>query len=192
MVAHYARADDGSPGVIRIGQLAERVVVALPRLCILRSSGKPGGSVRGYSVELNSIDERVLIDRPGVRGALAQCLAVGFAGSSDVLRGDRCEWDKLDGIDLDLAGADPVAATLLDPWLLPKSNGERDVTGEDVVAQLTAELHARHASDVSDRARGIRIATNQPIGSDRGHHPNQLEGPYGSVRPQGPPAARVD
>jgi hypothetical protein len=25
MVAHYARADDGSPGVIRIGQLAERV-----------------------------------------------------------------------------------------------------------------------------------------------------------------------
>jgi hypothetical protein len=35
MVAHYARADDGSPGVIRIGQLAERVVVALPRPCIL-------------------------------------------------------------------------------------------------------------------------------------------------------------
>jgi hypothetical protein len=30
MVAHHARADDGSPGVIRIGQLAERVVVALP------------------------------------------------------------------------------------------------------------------------------------------------------------------
>jgi len=32
MVAHYARADDGPPGVIRIGQLAERVVGALPRL----------------------------------------------------------------------------------------------------------------------------------------------------------------
>jgi hypothetical protein len=30
VVAHYARASDGSPGVIRIGQLAERVVVALP------------------------------------------------------------------------------------------------------------------------------------------------------------------
>ena len=28
VVAHYARANDGSPGVIRIGQLAERVVVA--------------------------------------------------------------------------------------------------------------------------------------------------------------------
>jgi hypothetical protein len=30
VVAHYARTGDGSPGVIRIGQLAERVVEALP------------------------------------------------------------------------------------------------------------------------------------------------------------------
>jgi hypothetical protein len=30
MVAHYAHADDGSPGVIRIGRLDDRVVVALP------------------------------------------------------------------------------------------------------------------------------------------------------------------
>jgi hypothetical protein len=30
VVAHYARAGDGSPGVILIGQLAERVVVAPP------------------------------------------------------------------------------------------------------------------------------------------------------------------
>lgn len=30
MVAHYTRADDGSPVVIELGQLAERVVVALP------------------------------------------------------------------------------------------------------------------------------------------------------------------
>jgi hypothetical protein len=30
VVAHYAPASDRSPGVIRIGQLAERVVVALP------------------------------------------------------------------------------------------------------------------------------------------------------------------
>ena len=36
VVAHYARAGDGSLGVIRLGQLAERVVVALPRLRILR------------------------------------------------------------------------------------------------------------------------------------------------------------
>ena len=30
VVAHYARAGDESPGVNGIGQLAERVVVALP------------------------------------------------------------------------------------------------------------------------------------------------------------------
>jgi hypothetical protein len=30
VIAHYARADGGSPGVIPIGQLAERVVGALP------------------------------------------------------------------------------------------------------------------------------------------------------------------
>ena len=40
-----------------------------------------------HRVQFNSIDERVLIDRPGVRGALAQRLAVGLAGSSDVLSG---------------------------------------------------------------------------------------------------------
>jgi hypothetical protein len=31
----------------------------------------------------------------------------GLAGSSDVLSGDCRERDKLDGVDLDLAGADP-------------------------------------------------------------------------------------
>jgi hypothetical protein len=45
MVAHYARAGDESPGVIRIGQLAERVVVALPRLSILRTHGTTPAAV---------------------------------------------------------------------------------------------------------------------------------------------------
>jgi hypothetical protein len=97
-------------------------------------------------VELNPIDKRLLVDRPGVRGALAQRLAVGLAGSSDILPGDRRERDKLDGVDLDLAGADPVAAALLDPWPLPQSDRERDIPGQDVVAQLAAELHTRDAS----------------------------------------------
>ena len=43
MVAHYARADDGSPGVIRIGQLAERVMVALPRLASYELQNDPRG-----------------------------------------------------------------------------------------------------------------------------------------------------
>jgi hypothetical protein len=70
-------------------------------------------------VELNSIDKRVVVDWAGVRGTLAQRLAVGLAGSSNVRCGDGRERDKLDRIDLDLAGADPLAAALLDPWLLP-------------------------------------------------------------------------
>jgi hypothetical protein len=60
-------------------------------------------------VEFNSIDKRGLIDRPGVRSAPAQYLAVGLAGSSDVLSGDGRERDKLDGVDFDLAGTDRVA-----------------------------------------------------------------------------------
>ncbi len=105
----------------------------------------PGSITGAHRVELDSVNERVLVDRPGVRGALAQRLAVGLAGSSDVLRGDSRERDKLNGVDLNLTGADPVAAALLDPWPLPQSNRERDVSGQDVVAQLTAEIHTRNA-----------------------------------------------
>ena len=59
-------------------------------------------------MELDPVDEGVLVDRPGVRGALAQGLAVGLAGLPDVCLGDRRERDKLDCVDLDQAGADPV------------------------------------------------------------------------------------
>ena len=81
-----------------------------------------------------------------MRGALAKRLTVGLAGLSDLFARDRRERDKLDGVDLDLTGPDPVAAALLDPWLLPQSDRERDVSGQDVVAQLAAELHVRDAN----------------------------------------------
>jgi hypothetical protein len=97
-------------------------------------------------MELDPVDEGVLVDRPGVRGALAQSLAVGLAGLPDVCLGDRRERDKLDGVDLDQAGADPVAAALLDLWPLPQPNRQRDVAGQDVIAQLAAELHGPDAS----------------------------------------------
>ena len=97
-------------------------------------------------MEFDSINERVLINRPGVRGALAQRFSVALAGSSDVRLGDRRERDKLDGVDFDLTEADPVAATLLDPRPRPKSDRERDASRQDVVAQLAAELHTREAS----------------------------------------------
>jgi len=108
-------------------------------------------------VKLNAINERVLLNRPGVRGAPAERLAVGLAGSSDVLPGDRCEWDKFDGVDLDLTGADPLAAALLDLRPLPQSHRERDVPGQDVVAQLAAELHAGTVSGDVPRNAGADL-----------------------------------
>jgi len=53
-----------------------------------------------------------LADRAGVRRAHAQGLTVGLARSPDVRLGDRGERNKLDGIDLDHAEADPLAAAL--------------------------------------------------------------------------------
>src|SRR5262245_29779578 len=103
-------------------------------------------------MELDAVDERVLVDRPRVRGALAQGLAVGLARAPDVVLGDGRERDELDGVDLDQAGADPVAAALLDLRPLPQANRQRDVAGQDVMAQLAAELHTADASS-SRRAR---------------------------------------
>ena len=97
-------------------------------------------------MELDSVHERVLVDRTGVRSAPAQRLAVGLAGPSDVRRGDRREWEQLAGVDLDLTKADPVTAALLNPLPPPESDRERDIPRQDVVAQLTAELHALDAS----------------------------------------------
>ena len=94
-------------------------------------------------MQLDPVDERLLADRPRVRGAPAQALAVELAGAPDVRLGDRGERDQLDGIDLDQTGPDPVAATLLDLRPLPEPDRHRDLAGQDVVAQLAAELHFR-------------------------------------------------
>src|SRR5215203_403445 len=82
-----------------------------------------------YRVELDPVDEGVLVDWPGVRGSAAQGLAVGLAGLPDVRVADRRERDELDGVDLDQAGADAVAAALLDLWPLPQPNRHRDNAG---------------------------------------------------------------
>ncbi len=81
-----------------------------------------------------------------MRGALAKRLTVGLAGPSDLFAGDCRERDEIDGVDLALTGPDPLAAALLDPWPLPQPDRERDVSGQDVVAQLAAELHMRDAN----------------------------------------------
>ena len=109
-----------------------------------------------HRMELDPVHERVLVDRPRVRGAVAQGLAVGLAGAPDVLLGDRRERNELDGVDLDLTEPDPVAAALLDLWPLPQPDRQRDVAAQDVVAQLAAELHAPDASVRSAAGAGRR------------------------------------
>jgi pimeloyl-ACP methyl ester carboxylesterase len=116
-------------------------------------------------VKLNTKDESVLVDRTGVRGAPAQRLAVGLAGSSDVLSRNCGERDKLDGVDFDLTEPDPVTAALLDPWPLPQPDRERDVSGQDVIAQLPAEFHNRRVcSDAPDGAIRRRMCGAQTTG----------------------------
>ena len=56
----------------------------------------------------------------------------GLAGAPDVLFSDRPKRDKLDGVDLDETGADPVAAALLDLRPLPQPDRQRDVAGDPV------------------------------------------------------------
>jgi hypothetical protein len=99
-----------------------------------------------HGVELDPVDERVLVDRARVRGAVAQRLAVGLAGPPDIRLGDRREWDQLDGVYLDQARADPVAAALLDLKPLPQPDRQRDLAGQDRIAQLATELHGPDAS----------------------------------------------
>jgi hypothetical protein len=97
-------------------------------------------------VEFDSVNERVLVYGSSVRGALAQCLTVELAGTSDIVLGDSREWDELDGIDLDLTLTDPITAALPHLRPGPQPDRERDVSSQDVIAQLAAELHTMNAS----------------------------------------------
>jgi hypothetical protein len=85
-------------------------------------------------VELDPVNERVIVDWPGVGGAAAQCLAVRLTGAADIRVGDRREGHKLDGVDLDFPEADAVATARLNPRPFPQSDRKGDVTGQDVAA----------------------------------------------------------
>jgi hypothetical protein len=105
-------------------------------------------------MELDPVHEGVISDRTGMRGALAQGLEVNFAGSPDVLGGDGGEGKKFDQVYFDLTRPDPVAASLANPRLLPQPDRKRDVSGQDVIAQLRAELHTPDATWISEGTGG--------------------------------------
>jgi hypothetical protein len=69
VVAHYPSADDGSTGVIRIDQLAERVVVALPRLGILRTTERPPPRLNEDSKSHSAVAGRVSAAIRRIQGA---------------------------------------------------------------------------------------------------------------------------
>jgi hypothetical protein len=92
-------------------------------------------------VELDPVQQGVGTDGTRVSGSSAKGLGIGFPGESQVRLVDRGERDQLDRVDLDLTGADPIAATGLDFRSLPQPERHRDVAGQDVGAQFLAELH---------------------------------------------------
>lgn len=92
-------------------------------------------------VELDPVDDRLLVDRARVGGPAAQRLAVGLTGTSDVDVADHREGHRFDRVDLDLPWVDPVAAALLDLGPAPQTHREGDLPRQNVVAQITAELH---------------------------------------------------
>jgi len=141
MVAHYARAGERSPGVIPIGQLAERVVVALPRPSILRTNTAPAGAGFGRTRESTScppprrLSQRtsngscrcraggaVWSQRHRVRFIARSCPAWAFADES--FRHDRrrdagdCYGDNvLAGLDAVLADGSYVKQMVMGTWL---------------------------------------------------------------------------
>jgi hypothetical protein len=84
-------------------------------------------------VGLDPVDDRLLLDRARVRGASTQRLAVRLTGMEDIGLVDRREGHRLDRVDLDLPGADPVAAALLDLGPTPQTDREGYLPGEDII-----------------------------------------------------------
>ena len=83
---------------------------------------------RRYDVELDPVQERVLVDGPGVGSAPAKGFDVCLTGSVDVGIVDRREGDKLDQVDLDPTVTDTVAATGFHLRPTPETERHRDLT----------------------------------------------------------------
>jgi len=103
---------------------------------------RPPARRSGDRMELDPVQQRVLRDRAAMGRAAAHRLAIGFAGSPDVLVVDGAERHQFDRVHLDPAVPDPVLPADLHLRSPPPAEGHRDPPGKDVLAQLAAELHA--------------------------------------------------
>ena len=93
-------------------------------------------------MELDAVDERVVVNRAGVRGALTERLAIPLPGSTDVRAGHTGERHQLDPVNLDTCRSDEISTADLDLRSGPKPKRDRDVTAGDAVAQGGTELHS--------------------------------------------------
>jgi hypothetical protein len=106
-------------------------------------------------VELDSIQDRVVVDRSRVSRTLAERLSIKLAGSTHIVGADRVERDQVDRVDLNVNVPDRVHATDAHSWPLPKAKGDGDAACDYLGAQLPAELHCLGDNKTSS-ARPLR------------------------------------
>jgi hypothetical protein len=96
-----------------------------------------------HQMELDSIDERVITDRPCVSCTPAERLAVRLSGLVNVGCRNATEGQQIDLVNLDLASANGVSTTYLHLRSPPQANRDRDPAICHGLSQLGTELHRR-------------------------------------------------
>ncbi len=116
-------------------------------------------------MEADSIDERGVVDRTGVRRTSAKRLAARLARLTHVTVRDGTERNELDRVDLDGTQANPVALSDGDARLLPQPHGDRDVAGERELPKVRTEVHRREVSQGVSPGGMPREATTSSSGA---------------------------
>jgi len=93
-------------------------------------------------MELDPVDEGVALDRTGVGRATTKGFEVGLPGASEIVVGDRGEWQQLDVVDLDQHRPAPVDAADFHLWPRPEPVRDRDGSVRYSITKIGAELHA--------------------------------------------------
>jgi hypothetical protein len=113
-------------------------------------------TARVDDVELDAVQERVVVDRPGVCSAPTEARAIRLARARELFVRDRRERQQLELVDLDGDGPGPVAAAGLHLRTRPQPVRDGDRPVGDEVAELGAELHELECGRRRRRADGLR------------------------------------
>jgi SAM-dependent methyltransferase len=115
------------PTIVGRAKVADRPLPGFPR----QGTSSLTNPWRLDGVELHPVQQRAVVDRARVRGAVPQRLPVRFPGARHVGVGDGGERDQLDGVHLDqaLARAHRVPAAGLDLGPFPQPERHGDLPG---------------------------------------------------------------